>query len=411
MSAEAAYLPLFIFLIVTLVFFYLFRVFLKFNKEKKKKEQKDTSHVGFVVDTFHELVSKLKEKEKELEVLKKLAEQRAGDIESYNRNILQSVPSGVISFDRDLRIKTMNSSAEKILGIKAEDAIGRNCEELFKNPIAKLLKERNPIERGEVQYKLPDGRELWLGLTFSPLRDSEGKEIGNILVFTDLTELKAFESQAELRKRLSSLGEMSAGIAHELRNPLGVIAGYTKLLSRKADATLIPTVEAISKEIEVMDRIISDFLSFARPVELILSKISLSEIISSCVSSISGISGRVEVLQDIDKSVFISGDEILLRQAFTNLIQNAIDAMKDGGRLVFEYADKKDYAEITVSDTGHGIPEGSKDKIFLPFYTTKEKGTGLGLAIVHKIITSHAGTIRVDSTGSGSTFRLRLPLN
>ncbi|MDP3260712.1 MAG: ATP-binding protein, partial [Thermodesulfovibrionales bacterium] len=396
MSAEEVYLPLFIFLIVIFIFFYLFRAFLKFNREKKKTEQKDTSHVGFVVDTFHDLVSKLKEKEKELEVLKKLAEQRAGDVESYNRNILQSVPSGVISFDRDLRIKTMNSSAEKILGIKAEDAIERNCEELFKNPVAKLLKERNPIERGEVQYKLSDGRELWLGLTFSPLRDNEGKEIGNILVFTDLTELKALESQAELRKRLSSLGEMSAGIAHELRNPLGVIAGYTKLLSRKADAALIPTVEAISKEIEVMDRIISDFLSFARPVELTLSKINLNEIISSCVSSIAGVSGPDnigEVLMDIDKSVFISGDEILLRQAFTNLIQNAADAMKDGGKLSFGYAKTGGYAEITVSDTGHGIPEGIKDKIFLPFYTTKEKGTGLGLAIVHKIITSHAGTI------------------
>jgi PAS domain S-box-containing protein len=412
MSPEAAYLPLFIFLIVIFIFFYLLKAFLKFNKEKKKTEQKDTSHVGFVVDTFHELVSKLKEKEKELEVLKKLAEQRAGDVESYNRNILQSVPSGVISFDKDLRIKTMNSSAEKILGIKAEDAIGRNCEELFKNPVAKLLKERNPIERGEVQCKLSDGRELWLGLTFSPLRDNEGKEIGNILVFTDLTELKALESQAELRKRLSSLGEMSAGIAHELRNPLGVIAGYTKLLSRKADAALIPTVEAISREIEVMDRIISDFLSFARPVELILSKINLSEIINSCVSSITGTSGPDiigEVLLDIDKSVFISGDEILLRQAFTNLIQNAVEAMKDGGKLSFGYANTGSYAEITVSDTGHGIPEGIKDKIFLPFYTTKEKGTGLGLAIVHKIIVSHGGSVSVERADKGTIFRIKLP--
>lgn len=411
MSAEAAYLPLFIFLIVIFIFFYLFRAFLKFNKEKKKTEQKDTSQVGFVVDTFHGLVSKLKEKERELEVLKKLAEQRAGDVESYNRNILQSVPSGVISFDKDLRIKTMNSSAEKILGIKAEDAIERNCEELFKNPVAKLLKEGKPIERGEVQYKLPDGRELWLGLTFSPLRDNEGKEIGNILVFTDLTELKALESQAELRKRLSSLGEMSAGIAHELRNPLGVIAGYTKLLSRKADAALIPTVEAISREIEVMDRIISDFLSFARPVELTLSKINLSEIISSCVSNIAGVSGPDiigEVLLDIDKSVFISGDEILLRQAFTNLIQNATDAMKDGGRLSFGYAKSGSYAEITVSDTGHGIPEGIKDKIFLPFYTTKEKGTGLGLAIVHKIIVSHGGSVSVERADKGTIFRIKL---
>ncbi|MBI1811712.1 MAG: histidine kinase, partial [Nitrospirae bacterium] len=225
----------------------------------------------------------------------------------------------------------------------------------------------------------------------------------------DLTELKALESQAELRKRLSSLGEMSAGIAHELRNPLGVIAGYTKLLSRKADAALIPTVEAISKEIEVMDRIISDFLSFARPVELILSKINLNEVINSCVSSIAGVSGSVEVLLDIDKSVFISGDEILLRQAFTNLIQNAADAIKGGGKLSFGYAKTRSYAEITVSDTGHGISEGIKDKIFLPFYTTKEKGTGLGLAIVHKIIVSHGGAVSVERADKGTIFRIKLP--
>jgi len=410
MNPEAVYLPLFIFLLVILILFYFLKAFRKLSGEKKKDEQRDTSQVGFVVDTFHELVSKLKEKEKELEALRKLAEQRAGDVESYNRNILQSVPSGVISFDRELKIKSMNSAAERILGIKAEAVVEKNCEALFKDPVVKLLKERKSIDRGEVQYKLHDGRELWLGLTFSPLRDSEGREIGNILVFTDLTELKAFESQAELRKRLSSLGEMSAGIAHELRNPLGVIAGYTKLLSKKVDSALVPTVEAVSKEIEVMDRIISDFLSFARPVELSLSKINLSEIIKSCASSIEAV-GNIEVIVDIDRSVFISGDEILLRQAFTNLIQNSVDAMKDGGRLSFGFTTSGDYTEITVSDTGHGMPEGIKDKIFLPFYTTKEKGTGLGLAIVHKIITSHGGTVRVDSAPSGTTFILRLPKN
>jgi len=408
MNSEVVYLPLLIFLLVILILFYFLKAFRKLSGEKKKDEQKDTSQVGFVVDTFHELVSKLKEKEKELEALRKLAEQRAGDVESYNRNILQSVPSGVISFDRELKIKSMNSSAEKILGMKAEAVVEKDCEALFKDPVVKLLKEGKSIDRGEVQYKLHDGRELWLGLTFSPLRDSEGKEIGNILVFTDLTELKAFESQAELRKRLSSLGELSAGIAHELRNPLGVIAGYTKLLSKKAEPALVPTVEAISKEIEVMDRIISDFLSFARPVELSLSKINLSEIIKSCASSIEAV-GNIEVIVDIDKSVFISCDEILLRQAFTNLIQNAADAMKGGGRLSFGFTNLGDNAEITVSDTGHGMPEGIKEKIFLPFYTTKEKGTGLGLAIVHKIITSHEGAVRVDSTPSGTTFRLRLP--
>lgn len=411
MTAEAIFLFSFIFFLVILIFFYLFKTFIRLSSEKKKLEHKDTSDVGFVVDTFHELVSRLKEKEKELEILRKIAEQRAEDIESYNKNILQSVPSGVISFDRDLKIKSINSPAEKILGLRAEDAVGKGYEELLGKPIANLLKERKSVERGEIQYQTSDGREIWLGLTFSPLRDSKGEEIGNILVFTDLTELKALESQAELRKRLSSLGEMSAGIAHELRNPLGVIAGYTKLLSKKVDGSLMPTVEAISKEVNVVDRIISDFLSFARPVELTISRINLNEVINSCVANIVGNSSNIEVSLNIDSSFFISGDEILLRQAFTNLIQNAVEAMKDGGRLSFGYIDLEDNIEITVSDTGHGIPEGIKDKIFLPFYTTKEKGTGLGLAIVHKIIVSHGGSILVDSTNTGTTFRLRLPAN
>lgn len=412
MNTEPTFLFSIIFLFSVLIFFYFLRVFVKFIREEKRLKQSDeSSQVSFVVDTFHELVSKLKEKEKELEVLKKIAEQRAEDVESYNKNILQSVPSGVMSFDRELKIKSINFSAEKILGLRAEDAIGKGYNELLGEPITKLLMERKPVERGEIQYQTSDGREIRLGLTFSHLRDGEGKGIGHILVFTDLTELKALESQAELRKRLSSLGEMSAGIAHELRNPLGVITGYTKLLSKKVDDELAPTVEAISKEVDVIDRIIADFLSFARPAELTISKININEVINGCVSSVIGSSSNIDVSMNIDKSLFISGDEILLRQAFTNLIQNAVDAMKGSGRLSFGYTDMGDDIEITVSDTGHGIPEGIKDKIFLPFYTTKEKGTGLGLAIVHKTIVSHGGSILLDSTDAATTFRLRLPRN
>ncbi len=409
MNPGAIFLLASVFFLLILIFSYLLKSYLKFRSKQEKSEHKDTSNVGFVVDTFHELVAKLKEKEKELEILKKIAEQRAEDVESYNKNILQSVPSGVISFDRELKIESINSPAEKILELKAESIIGKDYLEVLGKAISNILKEGKSVERGEIQYRTSSGRWIWLGLTFSPLRDSGGKDIGHILVFTDLTELKALESQAELRERLSSLGEMSAGIAHEIRNPLGVIAGYTKLLSKKVDTSLLPTVEAISKEVEVMDRIISDFLSFARPVDLIISKVNLNDVIQSCIASMAGNISKIEVSMDIDKSLFISGDEILLRQAFTNLIQNSVEAMRDGGKLSFGYRDMGDYMEITVSDTGHGMSDGIKDKIFLPFYTTKEKGTGLGLAIVHKIIVSHGGTILVDSTEAGTTFRLRLP--
>ncbi len=363
---------------------------------------------------FHDLVAKLKEKEKELDLLRKKAEDRAAAIEGYNENILQSVPSGVISFDEELRITKVNYSAEKILELKPEAVLGRSHSEVLKKPITDLLDDRLVIERKEIVYATTSGRRIWLGMTLSPLKNSSGTVIGQILVFTDLTHLKAIESQMQLRDRLSSLGEISAGIAHELRNPMAVIAGYTKLLSKKAESSLAPTVDAISREIVVMDRIISDFLSFAKPVELAISKVNLRTIIERCLNS--AYSERTDIVRNvqIQGAPIIGGDEVLLRQAFINLIQNSAEAMPQGGTLTITAAaarvTESSYIDLVFSDTGHGIPEDIKDKIFLPFFTTKEKGTGLGLAIVHKIVVSHGGSISVDSSDAGTTFKIRLPL-
>lgn len=403
----------FIFLLSALVFLYLLRTFIRFYTGKKRLERKDVSRVGFVVDTFHELVSRLKEKERELEFLRQDAEDRALAIEGYNENILQSVPSGVMSFDEGMRITKVNLAAEKILDVKGEMIVGRYHTDVLDKPITDILNDRKVIERGEISYTTPSGKRIWLGLTLYPLKDREGRTIGQILVFTDLTHLKAFESQMELRARLSSLGEISAGIAHELRNPMGVIAGYTKILSKKVDNSLKPIVDAISKEIVVMDRIISDFLSFAKPAELNIRDTDLKTIIENCVSAVAGERGDINLNLDINGLPVIKGDEVLLRQAFTNLIQNAVEAMPQGGELTIKASNSTgaaDFLDVSISDTGHGIAENIMDKIFLPFFTTKEKGTGLGLAIVHKIIVSHGGSISVDSSDKGTTFRIRFPL-
>ncbi len=399
-----------ILLIGIIVVLYLFRLLMRFYKVKKSLEQKDASKVGFVVDTFHELVSQLKEKEKELEVLRKKAEDRAIAIEGYNENILQSVPSGVISFDEEMKITKVNQAAERILEVKSELIAGRHHSEVLKKPVTDFLSDRKVIERGEITYTTPSGKRIWLGLTLSPLKDQKGSTIGQILVFTDLTHLKAIESQMELRDKLVSLGEISAGIAHELRNPMGVIAGYTKLLSKKADAVLQPPVEAISKEIAVMDRIISDFLSFAKPAELSVSDTDLKAVIKSCVTSVTA--ERNDITLDLSAEGWpsIKGDEVLLRQAFINLVQNAVEAMPQGGTLTIRAGVAQKFLDISMSDTGHGISEDVRNKIFLPFFTTKEKGTGLGLAIVHKIVISHGGSISVESSNKGTTFRIRLPL-
>jgi two-component system sensor histidine kinase PilS (NtrC family) len=409
MNTEIILLYSIIFLITILVFFYLLRTFMRFYSKKKKLEREDVSQVSFIVDTFHELVSKLKDKERELEILRQNAEDRAIAIEGYNENILQSVPSGVMSFDEEMRITKVNLAAENILEVDAAKIVGKYHSDVLNKPIAELLNNRKFIERAEISYITPSGKKIWLGLTSSPLKNMEGRTIGQILIFTDLTNLKAFESQMELRARLSSLGELSAGIAHELRNPMGVIAGYTKLLSKKVDNSSRPVVDAISKEIVVMDRIISDFLSFAKPAELNISDTDLKSIIKNCIETLTNERNDVKINLKINELPVIKGDEILLRQAFTNLIQNAVEAMPQGGELTIR-ASIKDFLDISVSDTGHGISENIKDKIFLPFFTTKDRGTGLGLAIVHKIVVSHGGSISVESNDKITTFKIRFPL-
>jgi two-component system sensor histidine kinase PilS (NtrC family) len=409
MIAETIFLYSIVFVFATLAFLYFLRRFTKFYIEKKKLEQEDVSKVGFVVDTFHDLISKLKDKERELEVLRQDAENRALAIEGYNENILQSVPTGVMSFNEDMRVMKINLAAEKILEVKGSMIVGKYHTDVLNKPITDLLNDRKVVERGEISYITPSGKKIWLGLTLSPLKDEEGRIIGQILIFTDITRLKAFESQTELRARLSSLGEISAGIAHELRNPMGVIAGYTKLLLKKADDSLKPTVDVISKEIVVMDRIISDFLSFAKPAELNISDVDLKAIIKNCAAAITNERDNINLNLDISGLPVIKGDEILLRQAFTNLIQNAAEAMPQGGDLAIK-ASIKDFLEILISDTGHGISENIMDKIFIPFFTTKDRGTGLGLAIVHKIVVSHGGSISVESSDKMTIFKIRFPL-
>lgn len=396
-------------LLLFLFMYYMVRLLLDTQRKKMEAKSREVTQVGFVVDTFHDLVSKLKEKELQLEDLRKDAEKRAWSVELYNENILQSVPSGVVSFDNESRITKMNAAAEEILEMSESDVLMKQCQEVFHDPILEMIDSREIIERAEISYSTGSGKRIWLGMNVSPLKDSTDNNIGQLLVFTDLTELKAFQHQKELRERLSTLGEMSAGIAHELRNPLAVISGYTRMLSKKVDDPVKPAVESISREVAVMDRIITDFLSFAKPTDLIVSEVDLKDLLEGCLSSIKESSVGINVSVNTEMLPRISADEVLLRQALTNLLQNALEAMPDGGELKIK-GFINDLVCISIADTGHGIPESIRDKIFLPFYTTKERGTGLGLAIVHKIVVSHGGELKVDTGDKGTTFTIRFPM-
>ncbi len=382
-------------------------IFKTYRTGKEKGAEKNT-RMDFMVNTFHDLVRKLKEKENELHELKRCAEERAEHVENYNENILQSVPSGVISFDNDLRVTSVNTAAERILAIKADQCIGKPYNDIFHDHISDMILRNDRLAREEVVYESPRHKRLWLGLNISPLKDKSGSPIGKIIIFTDLTDLKALESQIRLRENLSSLGEMSAGIAHELRNPMGVIAGHTRILSKKAPEELAGNIDAINREIGMMDRIITDFMSFAHPLNVNRTVFDISSMVEELARTAISEDSKINLSLSFDRCL-IEGDETLLRQVFTNLIQNAIEAMKDRGKLSIDIGKSASSVIIKIADSGHGISGKIKDKVFLPFYTTKEKGTGLGLAIVHKIVIAHGGDISFDSKPDGTVFRIILP--
>jgi signal transduction histidine kinase len=253
---------------------------------------------------------------------------------------------------------------------------------------------------------------LWLGFNTAVLTDHQGAALGVILSFSDLTEVKRLQEQIELRERLTALGEMSAGIAHELRNPMAVISGYLNLLSKKTDPSSQAVIRDITREINGMNRIIGDMLTFARPAALNRVSVNLREMLEACLGNALQASGRacpVETRLNVGE-IRVTVDEVLMRQAFTNLFQNATDAMPRGGTLTVDAETGPRLLTVRVGDTGTGIPRDALKKIFLPFFTTKDTGVGLGLALVHKIILSHGGRIEVESTeGKGSVFTVQLP--
>ena len=381
----------------------------------QKETQEKANETAFIINAFHQVTKQLKEKEKELERLKALAEQRADTVESFNENILQCVTSGVMTFDKECRLTTINRAGEEMLGMGREQAINKTCRDLFGESdiitvIRDTLEKKTPSDRMEAMLERPAGK-LWLGYNTALLTDQQNAALGVILSCSDLTEVKRLHEQVELRERLTALGEMSAGIAHELRNPMAVISGYLNLLAKKTVPEHQAIIRDITTEINGMNRIIGDLLTFARPASLNRVKINVKEMIESCLANAlqaTNAASRITTVLKLD-AIEAVVDEVLMRQAFTNLIQNAIEAMPDNGTITIE-ASRNHELRITVQDTGAGIPTEHLKKVFLPFYTTKDKGTGLGLALVHKIILSHGGRIELESAeGKGSIFRVILP--
>ncbi|HIE65100.1 MAG: ATP-binding protein [Nitrospira sp.] len=382
-----------------------------------------TGETGFVIDTFEGLIRQLKQKEESLELEKGKAEEYAESVESYNENILQSVTSGVLTFNREKKIMTFNSSASTILNVPSETVMGKTYLELFGENqkitsfLEETLKKEREIHREECEVERLDKDRIWLGLNTSLIRDRKDKIIGATLVFTDLTEMKMLQEQIELKKRLAVMGEMSAWIAHEFRNYMGTILGFSRLLSKKfapADAKQ-EMIKAITDELSSMERLITELLSYGKRAEIhpvpvamipLLKDLMQEFIVTRKYPNIRWVTSFPMVVPEIRL------DPVLINRAFSNLLRNALEALEADGEIRLRVLTRPaGMIQVEFSDNGPGIPKENLDKIFLPFFTTKEKGTGVGLSLVHKIILSHGGHLSVGSMeGKGTTFRVILPL-
>ncbi len=394
-------------------------------QDSGKPTGKERDQTEVVIDAFHDVVQRLREKEQELVRLRAEAEARAQEIESYNENILRSVASGVITFNQDQVITTFNDAAMRILEVNRGSVIGKTCAEVFgaNSKIGGLLERCHRygegITREQFEMDWHRDRRIWLGVSTSQLKDSESRLIGTTFVFTDLTEVKELQEQVELQERMSVMGEMSAGIAHEFRNFMGTILGAAKLIAKQL-ALGDPAHENVKTVLHViadMDHIITQFLDFSRKTELELKPVSLEAWLMKVVQQVTGQTSHSQIrIICFPKLPDIQMDEVLMRQAMGNLVQNALEAMPADGRLTITVGQRslsgtRREVEIRVNDTGCGIPKDRVGKIFLPFYTTKTKGTGLGLALVHKIVLLHNGRIEVNSQeGQGTTFHIYLPV-
>jgi signal transduction histidine kinase len=282
---------------------------------------------------------------------------------------------------------------------------------VFNAPLSTIISGHENVVRGEYQYTTNDNRDIWLGITTSQLKNAAGEKIGHIFVFTDLTDIKALHARMELKERLSQLGEMSAGISHELRNSMSVISGYAKLLSKKVEEPNRHTVNEIISEIRTMDKIISELLAFAKPSVLSVEQADLHKLLDETIKYAVGDNDGVSVLIDVESPVSVQADVVLMKQAFTNILMNASEAMPGGGTISISIHRLNNRLKMNIKDSGPGIPEDIREKVFLPFYTTKAEGTGLGLALVQKIIYAHGGTIEVSSNrGGGTSFNITLPV-
>lgn len=339
---------------------------------------------------------------------------------SHTEIIMKSMVDGIITIDNDEKLTAINSAACCIMGLN-QDVIGTNYTSLFSSNAKVLDILLETLHAGknfigyEVEFTRPDGVIVPISVSTSMLHNNQNI-LGVVVVFKDLSEHRTFEDHVRRVDRLAAVGELAAGVAHEIRNPLSAISGSVQILVDELPKENSSRVfgDIVLKEVERLNGIIQDLLYFAKPSKHHVACINLNELVENVLSLLLPSFKKEIIVLDrhFDPSIRdISVDAQLIKQVLVNLLLNAIQALpQEGGKITVTTQEAIKGIEIIIKDNGKGIDQESLPKIFDPFFTTKDTGTGLGLAVSNKIIEIHHGYIRVESVvGIGSTFIIYLP--
>jgi two-component system sensor histidine kinase HydH len=351
-----------------------------------------------------------------------LVDRTLNRMKTYTENVVESMADGLVSIDREGKIVTLNRQAGEILGSGRERLEGKTIVSVLGAGIGRILgsAEGQALVRDrEMEIHRDKNGRIPLSLSVAPLRDEKGQEMGSVLLIKDLREIRDLQEKVRRSERLASLGRLAAGVAHEIRNPLSSIKGFAQYFVKRFTGQ--PEEQGYAsvmvREVDRLNRVITELLDFAGPKEPHREPHSLEAVAEQALKLLApDLEARnVAVVKDYEPGLpAVSVDRDRISQVFINILLNALESMETEGeiRLSLRRCGPPPAVEISVADTGAGIPEGDLEKVFEPFFSRKKKGTGLGLAIVHQIVESHRGDIKVESQpGKGTTFRIRLPLD
>jgi PAS domain S-box-containing protein len=400
-------------------------------------EPRSFDEIGRLATAFNHMAVQLRQQRATLvevnaELHRRLEELE--DVRSYTDSIVNSLTTGIVTVDLEGRVVTLNPTAELLTGFFRGEASGRYCTELFSDTaqlgevLMETLASRAPIANVPLTLFRRNGTSLPAELSTAPLKGGDGKDLGAVAVFRDLTLVRQLETRLRRSDRLAALGTLAAGFAHEIKNPLTSILTFSRRLDRRYDDADFRArfQSVVPRELERINEIVERLLELARPARLHFELVRLPAVLDRVAELYADRieSHGIRVVREYARDVPpIQVDEESLYRAVVNLVTNALDAMPSGGRLTLRlgWSDVDSRpprgqafgrrVKIEVEDTGTGISADDAELIFNPFFTTKDTGTGLGLALTNKIVEDHAGTIDYrQAAGGGAMFRITLPL-